>query len=149
MIIDTAGNANRYVNMHRFFAKAFEFLQNTDLMHAESGKYMIEGEEVFAIVQEYTSRNIAECRLEAHRKYVDIQYIVSGEELIGVNLLSNQRSKDGYDEMNDVIFFEGDFSLIKMVSGMFAIFYPDDLHMPGITSDHQTTVKKVVIKVRV
>ena len=101
------------------------------------------------MVQEYDSRKIEDCKLEAHRKYIDIQFIVSGEEQIGVNLLKDQPSMNGYNENNDIIFFEGDSSLVKMEAGMFAIFYPDDLHMPGVKVDQSLKVKKVVVKVQV
>ena len=149
MVIDKIANAGLYTGMHALFIKAFDFLQNTDLVNTESGKYVLEGDRLFAMVQEYDSRNIEDCKLEAHRKYIDIQYIVSGEELIGVDLLKDQPSKEGYNENNDVIFFEADSSLIKMESGMFAIFYPNDLHMPGAKVNRPEKVKKVVVKILV
>lgn len=149
MVIDKLANAGLYAGMHQYFTKAFDFLQETDLVNTESGKYVLEGDRVFAMVQEYDSRNIEDCKLEAHRKYIDIQYIVSGEEQIGIDLLKDQPSTEGYNENNDVIFFEADSSLVKMESGMFAIFYPDDLHMPGVKVNRSSKVKKVVVKVQV
>lgn len=149
MVIDKLENAGLYTGMHAHFVKAFEFLQNTDLANTEPGKYVLEGDKVFAMVQEYDSRNIEDCKLEAHRKYIDIQYVVSGEEQIGVDLLKDQPSKDGYNESNDVIFFDADSSLVRMEAGVFAILYPDDLHMPGVKVDQSVQVKKVVVKVQV
>jgi YhcH/YjgK/YiaL family protein len=149
MIVDKIENSHKYNCLSKYFVKAFSFLKNTNLVNAESGKYVLEGDRVFAMVQEYDSRKIEDCKLEAHRKYIDIQFIVSGEEQIGVNLLKDQPSMNGYNENNDIIFFEGDSSLVKMEAGMFAIFYPDDLHMPGVKVDQSLKVKKVVVKVQV
>lgn len=149
MIIDILENAGHYTDMHEHFNKAFDFLQETDIENTESGKYVLDGDRVFAMVQEYDSRDIKDCKLEAHRKYIDIQYIVSGEEFIGVDLLKDQPSKDGYDENKDIIFFQAESSAVKMKPGMFAIFYPDDLHMPGIKVNRPARVKKVVVKVQV
>ena len=149
MIIDNLENAGLYSDIHEYFTKAFEFLQETDLENTESGKYVLEGDKVFAMVQEYNSRDILDCKLEAHRKYIDIQYIISGKEYIGIDHLKDQKSKEGYDENKDVIFFQADPSLVKMEAGMFAIFFPHDLHMPCVKIGKPEKVKKVVVKVQV
>jgi YhcH/YjgK/YiaL family protein len=149
MIIDKLDKAGMYTDMHPLFSKAFGFLQQKDLAKTEEGKYVLEGEKLFAMVQEYAPRIFEDCKLEAHRKYIDIQYIISGEEQIGVALLGDQYSKDGYIAEKDIIFYEGKVSRINMKPGMFAIFFPDDLHMPGIRMDQSSTVRKVVVKVAV
>jgi YhcH/YjgK/YiaL family protein len=149
MIVDKIENSNRYSCLNKRFAKAFTFLTKTDLLIIADGKYEIEGDTIFALIQEYHSRDVQVCKLEAHRKYADIQYLVSGEELIGVAPLLDQNPEEEYNEKKDIIFFEGESSLIKLEAGMFAIFFPDDLHMPGVRVDQTVRVKKVVIKVRV
>jgi len=87
--------------------------------------------------------------LEAHRKYLDVQYVIEGEELMGYAPLGTQEILEPYKAENDIIFFKGEKSFIKVSSGMFAIFFPEDVHMPGIRAGKVSDVKKLVIKVRV
>ncbi len=148
MVIDKIKNSELYESLHPRFAKAFAFISKTDFSKLDDGKYEIENDDIFAIVQEYNTKDKKEAKLEAHRKYIDIQYIHSGVELIGVAALNNQIPITD-DTEKDLAFYEGDASFIKLEAGMFAIFFPDDLHMPGIKLTQSTKVKKVVIKVRV
>ena len=83
------------------------------------------------MVHEYNTKDKKKAKLEAHRKYIDIQYIHSGVELIGVAAFKDQIPITD-DTEKDLAFYEGDASFIKLETGMFAIFFPDDLHMPGI-----------------
>ncbi|HAI85169.1 MAG TPA: YhcH/YjgK/YiaL family protein, partial [Chitinophagaceae bacterium] len=76
MIIDTLANANRYEQLHPLFSKAFSYLKNTDFIHLPKGKYTIDGEQLFAIVNEYDTVDAANEQCEAHKKYIDIQFIV-------------------------------------------------------------------------
>lgn len=102
------------------------------------------------MVQEYDSRYIGDCSLEAHRKYIDIQLIIAGKEDIGISILDQQKSNDGYSQKKDLIFFEDDPSFqITLGTGEFAIFFPRDLHMPGIKVVEAEKVKKVVVKVAI
>ncbi len=86
--------------------------------------------------------------MEGHYKYIDIQYIILGVELMGVTTLANQ-TLVCKNEADDYSFYEGDSSLIKVDEGMFTIFFPDDLHMPCIKFNQISKVKKVVIKIRI
>lgn len=146
MIIDNIQKALLYENLHPGFVKAFDFIRKTDFSKLADGKYEIDGDNIFAIVQEYKTKDIA--KLEGHRKYIDIQYLHSGVELIAYANLENQIIISD-DEEKDLAFYEGDGSFIKLESQMFAIFFPQDLHMPGIKLTESTKVKKIVIKVRV
>lgn len=148
MIIDDIKNAGFYENVHPDFAKAFEFILTSDFSKLEDGKYEIKGDDIFAIVQQYKTKDKEEAILEAHKKYIDIQYISSGVELIGVSMLDKQTPVVSESE-KDLAFYEGESSFIKLKKGMFAIFFPHDLHMPGIKQDQSIAVKKVVLKVKV
>ncbi len=148
MIIDKIENSDLYLNVGKRIAKALKYINSTDFSSIEPGKYEIEDDNIFAIVNEYETKNINDCLLEAHRKFIDIQYIHSGVELIGVASLANQIPTREYDESKDCVFFSEETSLVRMTSGMFAVFFPDDLHMPGVKADSVSKVKKVVIKVR-
>ncbi len=149
MIIDKIENSHLYKGLSKKIEKAFEYIHNTDLKNIHPGKYEIEGENIFALISEYETKTESEGKLEAHRKYIDVQYVISGEELIGYSPLSNQKVIEPYKEENDIVFFKGDKSFTKVSSGMFAIFFPADVHMPGISVNEKSPVKKLVIKVTV
>jgi len=148
MILDKIENSKLYTALGRRIAKAFEYIHATDLLQTAVGKYEIDGDDVFAIVQEYDTKDIKDCKIEAHRKYIDVQYIIYGVEQMGVTTLHDQQPVLVNQE-NDYSIYEGDTSLIKVDAGMFTIFFPDDLHMPGVKFHEISSVKKVVVKVRV
>ncbi|HAF27831.1 MAG TPA: YhcH/YjgK/YiaL family protein [Bacteroidales bacterium] len=147
MVLDKIENSGLYKSLHPRFDKAFEYIQKTDFSLLDDGKYEIEGENIFALVQEYNTKDAKDAKPEAHKKYIDIQYIHSGTELIGVATLKNQVIVVT-DPEKDITFFDGETSLVKLEAGMFAIFFPGDLHMPGILETQPAKVKKVVIKVK-
>ena len=119
------------------------------MKNTEPGRYEIDGENIFALINEYKTKSELEGKLEAHRKYLDVQYVIEGEELMGYTPIGSQQILEPYKEENDIIFFKGEKSFTKVSSGMFAIFFPEDIHMPGITSGKISDVKKLVIKVRI
>ena len=148
MIIDKIENAHIYTNISERISKSFEYIKATDLKTLPAGKYPIDGDNIFALVSEYKTKIESEGKLEAHRKYFDVQYVISGEELMGYAPLGNQQILEPYKEENDIVFFSGDKSFTKVTAGMFAIFFPEDVHMPGISTGKISDVKKLVIKVR-
>jgi YhcH/YjgK/YiaL family protein len=148
MIIDKIENAHLYRNIGERISKSFDYIKATDLKNLPAGKYLIEGENIFALVSEYKTKPESEGKLEAHRKYIDVQYVIEGEELMGYAPLGLQQILEPYKEENDIVFFTGDKSFTKVSAGMFAVFFPEDVHMPGIASGKSSSVKKLVIKVR-
>ena len=146
MIIDKIENAGLYYNLGERIKKSFNYITQTNLKNLQPGKYEIDGENIFALVSEYETKLESEGKLEAHRKYIDIQYVISGEELMGYVPLGNQQILEPYKEENDIVFFKGDKSFTKVSAGMFAIFFPEDVHMPGILAGQKSPVKKLVIK---
>jgi YhcH/YjgK/YiaL family protein len=149
MIIDRIENSGLYLNLGNRIAKALKYLNSTDLSGIKPGRYEVEDDNIYAIVNEYKTKDAKDCVLEAHRKFIDIQYIYSGVELVGVTSLINQIPVEEYDETRDCVFFNEETSFVKMTAGMFAVFFPGDLHMPGVKADSISEVKKVVIKVRI
>ncbi|MBK7630491.1 MAG: YhcH/YjgK/YiaL family protein [Ignavibacteriales bacterium] len=149
MIIDKLSNSNLYSGLGERISKAFTYLKETDFIKMELGKYEIEGDNVFALVNEYTTKDENEGKLEAHKKYIDVQFVAKGSELMGYAPLENQKVIDEYNEQNDITFFSGDKSFTQVNEGMFAIFFPTDVHLPGIKVNESSYVKKIVIKVKV
>ena len=146
MILDTLDNYHLYQSINERIAKGFEFLHNTDLDAIPSGKHDIDGDTIFALVQEYQTKPLAECKLESHKKYIDIQYVIRGEEFMGITTKNNQKILE-VNEDKDYTFYEGSTSLVRVSKGMFTIFFPDDLHQPCVQTEYASEVKKVVIKV--
>ena len=149
MILDKIENSHLYSGLSKRIKKAFDYIRATDLKNIKPGKYEIDGENIFALISEYKTKSEAEGKLEAHRKYIDVQYVISGEEKMGYVPLNGQQILEPYKEENDIIFFAGEKSFTKVSSGMFAIFFPGDVHMPGVMTKESSPVKKLVIKVRV
>ena len=149
MIADIIENAQDYYKLGENFQKGFEFLKNTDLKKLENGKYEIEGDNVFVSVQDYQTKPESEGKFEAHKKYADIQFIISGEEKIGYTNIRNCTPTTFYDDTNDIVFLEGKGDFITAHENSFLIFMPQDAHMPCISIDDSKYVKKVVVKVKI
>lgn len=147
MVLDKLTNYEQYLGLNKNMKAAFQFLVNTDLKNIASGKHEV-NEGVFALVQEYDTKEKEDCKLEGHTKYIDIQYLIRGVEQMGVAPKNGQKVIETNNE-NDYSFFEGTGEFFKVEEGMFTIFFPNDLHMPCVKMDGATTVKKVVMKVKI
>ena len=146
MIIDRLKNASLYFDLHKRLKAAFNYLQNTDFSELEPGRYEVEGTNIYALVQQYESKPKEKGRWEAHRRYMDIQYIWEGEELFGHAYLDDLNIIS-YDENKDFVTLEGKGDFVTLHSGSFVIVAPQDAHMPGIAVSTPKPVKKIVVKV--
>jgi XTP/dITP diphosphohydrolase len=148
MILDTLQNRNQYtVSSLPLLGKAFEWLLTQDFDFVDDGKHLIQGDDVFALVSTYTTKD--EAKWEAHRSYADLQYVVSGSELFGYAPLAQLDEVQAYSESDDYALFEGNGEFVNFQAGMFAILLPSDAHMPGIAMEEPEQVRKVVIKIRI
>ena len=147
MIFDNINNYDNYEGLNDKFKKAFEFLKNQDLKNLATGKYEIQGNEVFALVQEYETKILENTKYEAHEKYIDIQYMVEGKERIGYSLIDKLQVEVTYNEATDFTTLVGTGNLMDLSSGEFFVFFPQDGHMPGIFKEEKAKVRKVVIKI--
>ncbi|MDF7826214.1 YhcH/YjgK/YiaL family protein [Pontiellaceae bacterium B12227] len=146
MILDTLENAARYTGFKAGISEGFGFLDHPGVENLEPGRYEISGDRVFAIVEKNEGRNVEDGKLEAHRNYLDIQFIISGDESMGWSPLSDLASSSkGYDAERDLEFFDGaPQALVKVPPGSFTVFLPTDAHLPGIGTG---PIHKIVIKV--
>ena len=149
MILDQLKNASLYSSISHNLATAFNYLTTTDFSKLVLGKYEVDGDTVFAIVNEYETKDSKDCVLEAHKKYIDIHYILSGSECIGTTFLTDQQPTKAYDEENDYMLFSGETTHQVLTPGTFAVLFPHDVHSPGIHPTEKSFVRKVVMKVRV
>lgn len=149
MIHDKLENAHLYVNLHSGFDLAFAYLKNTDFSKVDCGKYEVDGNRVYATIQDYDTKKVKNTQFETHKKYIDIQYIIAGEERLGFAPLERFSQNTFYEESKDITFgtATGEFVLAK--AGDFVVFYPTDAHMPSVCVDRPAFVKKVVVKVLV
>lgn len=152
MIFDRIENSTNYAALGEDLAEGFDFIKKAVSEDLPVGKYEIDGTRVFAMIQEYTSKPHDAAVFEAHRKYTDIQYVISGIEEIGVCDISKGTVKTEYSDETDAAFYEKNDKGGKIVleSGDFAVFFPNDLHMPGLAFEGKIcNVKKIVVKVGV
>jgi len=146
MILDVLENAHRYAVLHKGFAKAIEFLLRPDLKELPVGAYALDGERIYAMISKDTGQKKEDALLEAHEKYIDIQLILAGADDIGWKPKSSCKQPSGlYDPKSDLQFFaDKPNTWLSIVGGEFAIFFPEDAHMPLISSGR---IHKVVVKV--
>lgn len=147
MIVDTLANSYLYT-CTQAMQRAFDYLTVTDFKHLEPGRYELDGKELYVMIQQYNSKTPEQGKWEAHRKYIDIQYIISGSEQIGYANI-NQLTQGDYNPDKDFLALSGQGNLITMTAGMFMLLYPEDGHMPGMAIDQPVPVKKAVVKVAV
>jgi YhcH/YjgK/YiaL family protein len=149
MIIDLLTNAEMYARLNSRITVGLNFLRSSDLTTMEPGKYPIDGSDIYALIQSYQTKPKESGVWEAHRRYFDIQYVVEGTEKIGYANLDALVASQPYDAENDFVLFSGHGDFLTLNAGMFAIFAPQDAHMPCIVVHEPQQVKKVVVKVRV
>jgi YhcH/YjgK/YiaL family protein len=149
MILDKISNIGMYKGVSVRLAKAIEYLESNDLNSFELGKYYIDGDDIFFMVNQYDSKPAADCKPETHEKYIDIQVILEGEEQMGYCPLNGQTPSVEYNPTKDVTFFAVDTDKFAVKKGMFAIFFPEDIHQPNIMLNQPLQIKKIVVKVLV
>ncbi|PTN07376.1 YhcH/YjgK/YiaL family protein [Mangrovibacterium marinum] len=127
----------------------FAFMKK-DLSSLEVGKYPIIEGELTAIVSEYNTKEPEDARWEAHRRFIDLQYLISGEEQMGVMPLADAKNAGAYNAEKDLIFYgDNDGPLYRATSANYFLFFPGDLHRPGVKSGEAAPVKKLVLKIAV
>jgi YhcH/YjgK/YiaL family protein len=150
MIADRLENAKLYAGASPRLAKAFEHLKRLAAELPGDGKLEIEGRDLYAIVQSYETKPPAEKKWEAHRNYLDIQYVAEGREVMSWAPVGRLTPAAPYNPEKDVVNFQdAPGSDLQVEKGGFAIFYPEDGHKPGVQSGASAKVRKIVIKVRV
>ena len=147
MIIDDLKNAHQYHGIGPRFARAFSWLGETDLEAMAPERRAIEGDDIYAMIQQYDSKPKSEGLWEAHRKYADIQYVVSGAEHMGWAPVASLKAGP-YDADKDFLKAEGTGQFLELRAGSFIVLFPQDAHMPSVAIDRPQPMKKVVVKVR-
>jgi YhcH/YjgK/YiaL family protein len=150
VIVDTL----QYVDLYRAICprlgKALAWLRDVDAAALPDGKHEIDGTDIFAIVSGYTTHDPATKPYEAHRSYLDIQFLVSGAESLYWCPVAWLQETQAYAAAKDVAFYEGAGGMaVPLRAGAFAILFPQDAHKPGCTGERPEAVRKIVVKVRI
>jgi YhcH/YjgK/YiaL family protein len=151
VVIDKLENAYLYAGLSEKIGKGLGVLKDKKLSTKKDGRYDINGDNLYYIIQRYTTKPIKEGRLEAHKKYIDIQFAASGEEVIGHSFPGQLDTQEPYDEAKDVVFYKvpDEINTVKLSKGMFCILFPQDGHMPGCQLNGPSNVVKVVVKLKI
>lgn len=148
MIYDSIANKDLYTAMGDKYVKAFKFIENAMKNGVETGRHDIDGDEVYANVSAYDTK--AEGVYEAHKEYIDLQFVLDGHEQIFWKNIKDCKVTKEYDEEGDYMLLDADEPVIlDMPAGTFAILYPEDVHAPGRVYKEVTAVKKIVVKIKV
>lgn len=147
MIIDHLQNAQHYHGLGPRFERGLRWLADNDLERLPTQRHDISGDAVFALVQAYDSKPKDKGQWEAHRKYADIQLVVSGSEQMGWAPVTRLQAGP-YDEGRDFVPLTGEGLFLEMAAGVFMVLMPQDAHMPGMAIEAPSPVRKVVVKVR-
>ena len=148
MIADKFENIETYTGISKALAVGLNLLKEVDFTSVPDGKYFADSEGVFYMVQSYETKEQNDTP-EAHRKYIDIQYIVSGKEAIGYGNLGDMTEEVSANPEGDIWFYHGPLSYVTLESGCFGIFFPQDAHAPAVAVGGCAPAKKVVVKVPV
>ncbi|MBW3628128.1 MAG: YhcH/YjgK/YiaL family protein [Gemmatimonadetes bacterium] len=150
MILDSLSRAEQYGALGPRIAAGIGYLASFE-PSTPVGRHLIDGEDLFAMVQEYHTAPATEKRFESHLRYIDIQYVVSGRERMLYAPADTLDVQTPYNDEKDVAFYQDPpaSSSLLVVPGQFAIFFPTDGHKPGCMAGGRETVRKVVIKLRV
>jgi biofilm protein TabA len=149
MIYDVLENGHFYFAASSRLAKAIEYIRAFDILQPD-GQYEIEGKHMYAIVSSYETKPAEQQITESHKKYIDVQAILSGRERIDVALDSEALViNKPYDNAKDAVFYKAPVSYVPLVmtEGTFAVFYPQDVHRPCCDLDGTGDVRKIVVKI--
>ncbi|HAJ78952.1 MAG TPA: hypothetical protein DCO75_04205 [Fibrobacteres bacterium] len=145
MIYDNIDKFNTYLCVHPMFTHILEFMAGHSIDELENGRTDI-CRGIYASVDSYSTKSEVEKMIECHRKYIDIQIVLCGKELIGVCNRSNCAVVKEYDPQKDVEFLSGSLDMLHLNRNNFIVLFPQDAHKPGIAITESAPVKKIVFK---
>ncbi|HNB40917.1 MAG TPA: YhcH/YjgK/YiaL family protein [Anaerolineales bacterium] len=148
MIIDRIENIALYVSLHPRFKQAFDYLSQIDIHAISVGRHDVDGDAIYALVQEYTTKQTGEGKWEAHRRYIDLQYVVQGAEGMGYANIHHLQ-QGGYVPEKDFLPLFGEGDQVPLRSGNFVLLFPEDAHMPNMALGEPAPARKIVLKIAV
>jgi YhcH/YjgK/YiaL family protein len=150
MIVDRIENTRLYVPLHKQFKKAFALLADPALAQKPDGRYAVDGDSLYYTIQHYTTRPVDQARFESHKKYIDIQVLLAGQEMLGHVPTAGLEVTVPYDDQKDIMFYRVDAptAQVRLEPGVYCILFPADAHLPCCQVAGPAEVHKVVFKVK-
>lgn len=148
MIIDSISNFDKYISLHKDFAKVFSFLHELK-EDAKEGTTILDEDNVWANIIGINHVPNKTKVFEAHREFFDIHYILSGEEKFGYANIDRLKTKQPYNAVDDYELLEGETNIILLKKGDFMITFPEDAHIPDFEKTNDDKLVRVVVKVRI
>lgn len=148
MIFDTLEYLSQYASLHPGISTVVNFIHENDLSSLPAGRMEIDGKNLYILVQEYLTKPVEQGIWEAHRRYIDIQIILSGQEQMGFAALSTMQSGE-YAPEKDFQSMTGAGNFLTVFPQSFVIFFPEDAHMPCLNAATPEKVRKIVFKIRI
>lgn len=148
MILDSIENIGRYKDVEGL-REAVEYLQQHSCSGLKPGHYDIDGDRLFMNVAEFTGKNPDEARYEVHGNYIDLQYVLEGSEKMGYLPDPDGKAIESADYDHDIWFYPYDEKETNLTvrAGMFAVFFPGELHAPGMSFEGNGRIRKAVLKI--
>lgn len=148
MIVDDITNFKKYLGLNKYFKKAFDFLIDFDVNSFDNGKLIIESDNLYAIVSKIGDSNLSEIKMESHQKYIDIHFVIKGNETLGWKSLNycDEKIGDFNIEKDYILYQEKEFMKFTITKNKFVVFFPEDVHVPSI---HTSDLIKIVMKVKI
>ena len=147
MIYDKLENLETYEGIAPNIMKGLRLLRDTDFSALEPGRYEVDGDALYFSVQAYDTK--VSDKIEAHRSYIDIQYLLEGEEAVGIAPLDELGEPFESKPEKDAWLYNGETKELKLGNGLFMVLYPQDGHSPSRMIGEAKPVRKVVVKVHV
>lgn len=140
--------ARQYHGHREWWDQAFAFLRYSDLASLKPGKYVINGDTVFATITEGPAKRMDTTKWESHRNYQDIHYVIKGKEKIGIAPVSSLAVTDAYNPARDIVFYKGEGKYYPASADDYFIVFPQDAHRPNLKGEDGEMVKRIVIKIK-
>ena len=150
MIVSDLNHVSRQAVLSPNLKKAIDFLRSPDLHLLPDGRVEIDGDRVFALVQRFETKWSATPKFECHQKYIDIQFVLSGEEIIGWAPTERMEITAADEADKDISFgtvAKGQWTPVHLQAGQMAVLYPEDGHAPKMALRNPSAVMKIVVKV--
>jgi biofilm protein TabA len=146
--VNAAAFYKQYYSNKAVWDKVIRFLKHTGIDTLSAGKHPIDGDNAYATVTEGPSKELDKAGWEAHRKYIDLQYVIKGKERIDVVNIDKATSTKPYNESSDGAVYTAEGTSYIAEPGTFFLFFPQDVHRPNIKVAGYDVVKKIVIKIK-
>jgi biofilm protein TabA len=148
-ILDIRQLATQY-NAHKaWWDTAFEYLEKTDLAALPLGRFQINGDNVTTVVSEGPSKEYSNTKWESHQGLADIHFLITGGEMVGVAPIGTAKVTRPFNGTVNTAIYTADGKVYPYIKGGYFIFFPDQVHQPGVKAPGYDTYKKIVVKVKV